>query len=210
MTALYILSQIMAALGIMFALISAVMKTKKKMLVFMLCASLCNITSYALIMSIMSVVVCLFVLTRTIWYFVLTQKEKPFKHYLLPMFFVLIGFYCMFPFIYQIPLDLILLISTTITTIALAFRNLFVIRIVLAISCALWFVYDLYLASYVMVASDIAHVVVYMIAIIIFNIIPFVQAKKETSNNQEEDEKTELKQDGKKQSVRVRNTITKQ
>lgn len=213
MDTIYLLSQIMAGLGLTFALISAMMKTKKLMLTFMICGSLSNIASYALIQSVMSVIVCAFVLARSISYFILTQKEKPFKYYLLPMCLVLIGFYCVFPFIYKVPIDLIVICTTTLCTIVLAFRNLLAIRISLCISCALWVVYDLYLVSYVMVVSDVAHIVAYLVAIIIFNIIPYIRAKKtEKSLEQQEvvNETDKKQQKLTRQSVRVKNTITKQ
>lgn len=186
MTVLYILAQIFAVLGIIFALISAIMKTKNLMLSFMLCSSLCNITSYALMMSLLSVIICIFVLTRTVWYFVLTNKEKPIKYFLIPMFLVLLGFSVCFPFLYKEPIDCILIISTYTTTIVLAFRNMLAIRIGLIISCIVWFVYDLHLMSYVMALSDVGHVVMYIIAIIIYNIIPFVRTKK-IENQKEQD-----------------------
>ena len=179
MTILYILAQVFAVLGIVFALISAIMKTKRWMLTFMLCGSLCNITSYALIMSLISVVVCVFALTRTIWYYILTHKEKATKNFLLPMCLVLIGFSICFPFLYKEPIDCILIISTYTTTIILAFRNMLAIRLGLIVSCVVWFVYDWYLASYVMVLSDVGHVVMYIIAIIIYNIIPYCRTKKQ-------------------------------
>ncbi len=183
MSVVYIISQVMAGLGIVLALISALMKTKTLMLGFLLSSSVCDIISYALLGSGLSVLVYMFTLVWTIWYYVLTYKNKPSKYFYLPMSVILIGFYVVFPFIYETPLDIILLFSMTITTFILANRDLLVIRIGLIISNALWFAYDMYLMSYVMMVADASYMMAYSLAIVLFNVVPFIRAKKSSNGS---------------------------
>ena len=187
--ALYIISQVLYALGIGIEAVSKAMKRQRLIILLMTIASVFFVGSYLCLQSPMGAVANGLTLIRGIVYLLLARKNKPYKDYLIPIFCILMALAVAVWYFWTGPLDLFLFFGVCFSTIALAFRNTLYLRIFLICSASLWAVYNCIITAYVNMTFDIVSIIIVIVAMIIYDIRPrmkkpqqdvMIEKKKET------------------------------
>ena len=188
---LYIISQVLYALGIAIEAVSKAMKKRRLIILLMTIGSVFYVGSYLCLQSPMGAVANGITLVRGIVYILLARKNKPYKDYLIPIFCILIALSVTVWYFWTGPLDLFLFFGVFFSTIALAFRNTLFLRIFLMCSAGLWAVYNCIITAYVNMTFDFVSIGIVFVAMIVYDIKPrlkkpqqemITENKKETEN----------------------------
>ena len=179
---LYIISQVLYALGISIEAVSKAMKRQRLIILLMTIASIFYVGSYLCLQSPMGAVANGLTLVRGIIYIFLAKRNKPYKDYLIPIFCILTALSVAVWYFWTGPLDLFLFFGVCFSTIALAFRNTLYLRILLICSASLWAVYNCIITAYVNMTFDIVSIIIVLVAMIVYDIKPKLHI--ETSQTQ--------------------------
>ena len=196
---MYILSQVSVGIGMVVDLVGKVMKNKKLLLLSMAISSVFYSISYILLSSYLPAIMQILLLVRAVWYMYLDEKQKPIKYYLLPFTLVNAIFVVSVVFFWENAMTIVLIIAMFILTFCLMFKNMVFIRILLIANSLLWCSYNFTIQGYVNMACDLSSVVLYLIALFVYNIRPGIRKKRYLENNC--DIKRELKICTSKQSL---------
>ena len=166
---MYLVSQILVITGVIIDLISKLLKNKKLILLFMFIASIFFVLSYLFLKNPLAATANGVALTRYIWYLYLNQKNKNFKHYILPIVLLNVLFIIAFIFFMQSALDIILIVSTLILSFGLALNNLNMVRFSLLVNAILWAFYNFIIGAYGSFGCNILNIVVVIYALVYYN-----------------------------------------
>lgn len=188
---MYILSQVSVGMGMVVDLVGKVMKNKKLLLLSMAISSVFYSISYILLSSYLPAIMQILLLVRAVWYMYLDEKQKPIKYYLLPFALVNAIFIVSVVFFWENAMTIVLIVAMFILTFCLMFKNMVFIRISLIANSLLWCAYNFTIQGYVNMACDLSSIVLYLIALFVYNILPATRKKRYLENNY--DIKRELK-----------------
>ena len=188
---MYILSQVSVGMGMVVDLIGKVMKLKKLLLLSMAISSVFYSISYILLSSYLPAIMQILLLVRAVWYMYLDEKQKPIKYYLMPFALVNAIFLVSVVFFWENAMTIVLIVAMFILTFCLMFKNMVFIRISLIANSLLWCSYNFTIQGYVNMACDLSSIVLYLIALFVYNILPATRKKRYLENNY--DIKRELK-----------------
>ena len=169
--ALYIASQLLFAVGMIIDIGSRIMKNKKYMLLLMAIASIFYVASYICLKSPLSAISNGLNLIRSFVYLFLEKKNKSFKYFILPIFLILASFTTAQVFYWNSLLDMFIIAAMFSSTIFLAFKDTFIIRIGLTFTITMWAIYDFTLHAYVNMACDILNIIILIFTLIYYHYI---------------------------------------
>lgn len=164
-------------------LIGKVMKSKKLLLLSMAISSVFYSISYLLLSSYLPAIMQILLLVRAVWYMYLDEKQKPIKYYLLPFTLVNAIFVVSVVFFWGNAMTIVLIVAMFILTFCLMFKNMVFIRILLIANSLLWCSYNFTIQGYVNMACDLSSIVLYLIALFVYNILPAIRRKKYLESN---------------------------
>ena len=189
---MYIASQILVFIGLVIDLIGRCLKNKNQVLSFNIIAYIFYLTSYLFLHSWLGAIASLINFTRNILYINFDKKQKPYYFYLSTISLSVAVFVVALCLLWTNPLDLFLLASIIISTIGFSFKNVLLTRITLLLNSSLWAVYNFSIKGYVNMACDLVGVIIVLTSLIIYHIIPKINAKKvklHTSSSLNDDNK---------------------
>lgn len=182
MTPLYIASQVLVFIGIAVDLVGRIMKNKKLVLIFTVVASAFYVSSYICLAAPLPAIINGVNVVRNFVYVFLNEKDKPFKSYIIPMILAILSTVPFVAIFWTSPMDLFMIASITVLTIGLAFKNMLSVRLSLILNSALWCVYNFSLKGYANMTCDIINMSISVVAIILYNVIPYIKQKKAAQN----------------------------
>lgn len=166
---IYILSQVACFIGMAIDLTGQAMKNKKYIMVFSVLCCLFYGTSYVLLGSVLAAIANVVCLARSIAYLIMDKYKLHFKWYFIPMVLVNTTFIICAIFLWKNWLDLILVISVFMLTIAFMFKNANIIRGFLIVNNCMWLVFNVMYHSYAGIACNAAGLVITIVALIVYN-----------------------------------------
>ena len=182
MTPLYLASQILVLVGLVFDLTGRAMKKKTFVLLCMMIAVAFYIASYICLKQLLPAVINGIHMIRNIVYMRLNGKDKPFHSYFLPMSCAVLSSVPLIAVFWSDATDLFMLASVIILSLGLALKNMLTVRLCLIANNTLWCIYNFGFKGYANMACDAVNVLVSVIAILIYNVIlPFGKRKKKNS-----------------------------
>lgn len=174
---MYITSQILVFIGLIIDLIGKCLKRKGQVLTFNIIASLFYTLSYIFLISWLAMIVNFLFIIRSLWFMYLTNRDDSYKKYIIPIFCILSIFIINLFIFWENALDLILLASITISTIGFSLKKMLHVRISMLVNSLLFIVYNFTLQGYINMLCDLMGIIISFSAIIIYDIIPFIQKK---------------------------------
>ncbi len=168
---LYILSQVLTAIGLIIDVIGRTRKTKHSIMLFNIFATIFYVSCYVLLFSPVPAIFNFLCIIRQAIFIYFDKKNMSTKWYVLTGVVVIVLISITIGVFWSSPLDLFMIISTLILLITQTFKNTLVVRTGLIINSGLWLTYNFSLSGYVNMACDISTALPTIYALIRFNII---------------------------------------
>ena len=182
---MYVTSQIIVFIGLIFDLIGRCLKRKNQVLIFNVIASLFYVSSYLFLTSWLAAIANALNLIRNLWYIHLTNLGSRYNKFIIAIISIMSIFILSLFIFWNNNLDLILLASMLISTIGFSFKNMLYLRIFIIINSSLFLTYNFTIQGYVNMFCDLIGIIITITAIIIYHLIPYIKNKKlnKISNN---------------------------
>ena len=149
----FIIAQIFGALGVIFSVLSAQMKTKKNIMIMLLLVNLASAISFWLLDGISGTLICLFSIFETFINYLYDEKNKKVPTYIIAFYIIItLVLGCIS---YTKPLDILPVICALIYCITICTKKESIIRIEMLINQPLWLVYNVLVKSYLFIISNI-------------------------------------------------------
>ena len=170
MTTFYIISQVFVFIGLVIDLIGRVLNKKKYMLLFFIASFVFYTLSYAFLGSKLATISSVIGIVRGIVYLFMDKKNLAYEWYLIPMIVFNAIFVTCATLMWSGWTDIFLVLSMYLMTIILSFKNMYAIKILLAVNSCFWMFYNFTLHAYVNFACDIAAFVLVIASLIYYDI----------------------------------------
>ncbi len=180
---MYIISQIIVAIGMIIDLAGKLMKTKRLLLLFMVLAPAFYSLSYFILENYLPAITQILLLIRAVWYLRLHEQKKSPKHYILPLILINSLFAVVLAFFWQGPINIVLIFVMLVSTVCLIFENMLFIRCSLICYSLLWISYDITVKGYVKMTCSIVTICLLIVSIIIYEILPRIREKRKIECN---------------------------
>jgi len=175
----FVVAQIFGVLGIIFSVLSMQMKTKKNIMIMLLCLNLSSALNFLFLDSISGSLVCFFAVLETIINYLYDSKNKKVSPYII-VFYVIVNLIIGFS-TYSGLLDLIPIICALLFVATVCTNKESMIRKIMFSNQTLWLVYDIIVKAYMFSISNILTLISIIIAYYRFD-----YKKKGKNNGREE------------------------
>ncbi len=149
----FVIAQIFGVIGIIFSVLSMQMKTKKNIMIMLLCLNLASALNFLFLDSISGSLVCFFAVFETFVNYLFDEKNKKVPIYLIAFYMIInlvLGISSYHSLIDIIPILCALLYCTTVCT-----RKESNIRKEMLGNQSLWLIYDIIVKAYMFSISNI-------------------------------------------------------
>ena len=163
----FVIAQIFGIVGIIFSILSMQMKTKRNIMIMLLCLNLASALSLLFLNSISGSLVCFFAVIETFVNYLFDSKNKRVPIYVV-IFYVIVnlvlGISTYHSFLDIVPIVCALLFCATVCT-----KNESTIRKLMFGNQSLWLVYDIIVKAYMFSISNILTLISIIIAFFRFD-----------------------------------------
>lgn len=160
----FIIAQIFGVIGIIFSVLSMQMKTKKNIMIMLLCLNLASALNFLFLNSISGSLVCFFAVFETILNYLFDSKNKKVPIYVIA-FYVVVNLVLGFS-TYNSLLDLIPIVCALIYCATICTKKESIIRKEMFINQTLWLIYDIVVKAYMFSISNILTLISIVISMI--------------------------------------------
>ncbi len=168
---LYIISQVLVAIGIVFDFIGRTTKTKKSIISFMVIASIFYVLSYFFLLRPLPAIFNALCIVRGVVFLYLDEKQKSLTPYIITSI-ILLTLTCVSVAVYwNNVLDVFMIVSMLLLLFIFTFKNTLIIRLGLIGNFVLWMTYNFSLSAYVNMASDTLQVIPTIASLIWYDLI---------------------------------------
>ena len=182
---MYIASQILVFIGVVFDFTGRFFKNKKAVISFNVVGMFFYVSSYIFLFSWLGVVANALNFIRNVLYLYFDKEEKSKINYLITFVSVVACFIPALVLFWENALNLFLLFSLIITSVGFAFKNVLIVRITIVINSVFWAIFNFSIGGYVNFACDMLGLSIALFSITIYNIIPKIKENKQIKNNKD-------------------------
>lgn len=158
----FIIAQIFGIIGIIFSVLSMQMKTKKNIMIMLLCLNLASALNFLFLDSISGSLVCFFGCIETIVNYLFDSKNKRVPIYII-VFYVIVNI-ALGLSTYHSPIDLLPIICALLYCATVCVKKESNIRKLMFANQSIWLVYDLIVKAYMFSISNVLTLVSIVIA----------------------------------------------
>ena len=154
----FIIAQIFGVIGIIFSVLSMQMKTKKNIMIMLLCLNLASALNFLFLDSISGSLVCFFAVFETFLNYLFDSKNKRVPVYVIAFYVVvnlILGFST-----YKSIIDLIPIVCALIYCATVCTNREFIIRKEMFANQTLWLIYDIIVKAYMFSISNILTLII--------------------------------------------------
>ncbi len=166
---MYIISQILGAIGAISNIVSMQIKDKKHILFVFIIAGLAFSASYVLLGAYSGALICFIATVQTVINYILEVKQKKFPNWL-GFIYIIIAIICGFVGFKSI-IDILPVIAGVTYVLSILQEKEKHIRIISLTNAIMWLIYDLIVGAYATVISDVFFSASAIIGIIRFDIL---------------------------------------
>ena len=163
----FVIAQIFGVIGIIFSVLSMQMKTKKNIMIMLLCLNLASALNFLFLNSISGSLVCFFAVFETFVNYLFDSKNKKVPIYVIAFYVVVnlaLGIYSYHSLIDIIPIACALLYCATVCT-----KKESNIRKEMFGNQTLWLIYDIIVKAYMFSVSNVLTLISIIISMIRFD-----------------------------------------
>lgn len=163
----FVIAQIFGVLGIIFSVISMQMKTKKNIMIMLLCLNLASALNFLFLNSISGSLVCFFAVLETFVNYLFDSKNKKVPIYVIAFYVIvnlILGFYSYKGLLDLIPVTCALIYCATVCT-----KKESNIRKEMFTNQTLWLIYDIIVKAYMFSVSNVLTLISIVISMMRFD-----------------------------------------
>ena len=163
----FVVAQIFGVLGIIFSVVSMQMKTKKNIMIMLLCLNLASALNFLFLNSISGSLVCFFAVFETFINYLFDSKNKKVPIYVIVFYVIvnlILGFYSYKGLLDLIPVACALIYCATVCT-----KKESNIRKEMFANQTLWLIYDIIVKAYMFSVSNVLTLISIIISMIRFD-----------------------------------------
>lgn len=149
----FVVAQIFGILGIIFSVLSMQMKTKKNIMIMLLCLNLASALNFLFLNSISGSLICFFAVLETFINYLFDSKDKPVPIYIICIYVIVnIGLGLSS---YHSPLDILPIVCALLYCLTICTKKESNIRKIMFGNQSIWLVYDLIVKAYMFSISNV-------------------------------------------------------
>ena len=158
----FVIAQIFGVIGILFSVLSMQMKTKKNIMIMLLCLNLASALNFLFLDSMSGFWVCLFAVLETFINYIFDSKGKRVPLYIVVIYVIVniaLGLMS-----YHSPLDILPIVCALLYCATVCTKKESVIRKLMFGNQSIWLVYDIIVKAYMFSISNILTLISIIIA----------------------------------------------
>lgn len=163
----FVVAQIFGVIGIIFSVLSMQMKTKKNIMIMLLCLNLSSALNFLFLDSMSGFWVCLFAVLETFINYLFDSKNKKVPIYVISIYVVVniaLGLIS-----YNSPLDLLPIVCALLYCATVCVNKESTIRKLMFCNQSIWLVYDIIVKAYMFSISNVLTLVSIIISFFRFD-----------------------------------------